>query len=723
MLHTLLCAALALGGGHAALHPAKADLFLELGPGKELLSAREHAPFNKLFADEEMKKLYGLLEGFKLPVQALSEATIPSAIFGEASPLRAMQKASFSASGLDELGGEGAHVALEGVIDFADAGGATAALDALDGWKAIARSSDAALAKECKLGEHTCALRWYAAGDTPLAALGRVGEKAAAKAQAPFWFAQDGARLYMGALETTPEQISARIDGKQPGLPEEQQLFAGSEAMSPSSGTPLYRLWSDLDLQGLLHSPMLAGNESLVRALLPTLLPYAGAKGFWRVELRGERFVTESVYQRHEGFENKAFGAGIADVTAARYVPKEAVGAWVTNVDGASLENEIRDLVGATLSKVAGAAPDALKELPLLADGLGTHAAFYLLPINGISAIVPRAFLAVELKDKARFEAALKLWAAKLAQLEPQARVIDKPYRKLTCVSISFGKEAESEAAPSASPLGGMTPDMSLSPTIVVFEDRVLFSIKKNYAQSETRRIADGKSTELHPISNPETFPKGVFEASAMDWGGYFGKLLDIAKGLAPMAAGMMGENAPQIDASALPGSATLARFFKPTTSWSKHLPDGRVYTYAESSFGPETPLEIALFASAAGSVMKQRAVQSLDGGAALPKTSEPEPQIDAAALETQSALLLVKSGLAIYKIENAKLPAKLEDLLAPSANYPDGYLAPKKEVPKDGWGRALAFKPDADGKRFLLYSFGPDGKDDNGAGDDLKAR
>ncbi len=81
-----------------------------------------------------------------------------------------------------------------------------------------------------------------------------------------------------------------------------------------------------------------------------------------------------------------------------------------------------------------------------------------------------------------------------------------------------------------------------------------------------------------------------------------------------------------------------------------------------------------------------------------------------------------MKGGIAIYKIENAKLPAKLEDLLAPSTNYPDGYLAPQKSLPKDGWGHALAFKPEADGKRFLLYSLGPDGKDDGGAGDDVKA-
>ena len=356
--------------------------------------------------------------------------------------------------------------------------------------------------------------------------------------------------------------------------------------------------------------------------------------------------------------------------------------------------------------------------MPPLIDGLGTHAAFYLLPVNSIQALVPRAFLAVELKDKQKFEAALSAWAAKLAQVAPQAKVVDKPYRKLACVSISVGKEGEEQAAPSASPLGGLTPDMSLSPTIVVFDDRVLFGIKKTYAQAETRRIADGKSVELHEIANAETFPKEVFEASVMDWGGLFGKLLDIAKSLAPMAAGMMGENAPKIDANALPGSATLARYLKPSTSWSKRLADGRIYTRAESSFGPETPLELALFASAAGPLMKARAAQPQ-----APITAPaPEPASDDVAIATQAALLLAKTGIAVYKIDNAKLPATLETLLTPTDRYPDGYLAPQKSVPKDGWGHALVFKPDADGKRFLLYSLGPDGKDAGGAGDDVKA-
>src|SRR5689334_5688960 len=118
MLLALLCAALATGGGHSPLHPAGADLYLEIGSPKDAWAARDRAPFNKLFADEELKKLYALLEGFKLPVQGFGETAFPAALFGEASPFRALQRASFSASGLDELSGmNAASIGLEGVCD------------------------------------------------------------------------------------------------------------------------------------------------------------------------------------------------------------------------------------------------------------------------------------------------------------------------------------------------------------------------------------------------------------------------------------------------------------------------------------------------------------------------------------------------------------------------------------------------------------------------------
>lgn len=749
MLQALLIS-LALAGSHSVLHPANADLYLELSAPKELLAARARAPWSRLFADPDMQKLGALLEGFHVPLAEIVATARPEELVGEQSPLRQLQQASFSISGLDRLAqaADLERVEFEGVLDFTDAAAAASALHLAESSKFLVACDETSLASRCKFGEHECALRWFrgAAADMP-AALASAGGKAAQRTaeNGRIWIAQDGARLYVGAMATTPESAAARSNGSAPGLPEESKLFAGAESFSPSSGTPIYRLWADLELPQLAQGSTLAGlddeQRSLARWILPLVLPHAGAKGSWRVEMRGERFVSEAVFQRYPGFESKSIGLAPVDPAAARFVPKEAVGAWVTSVDPKLFESELRSTILASLAKpraavrgsegnasnaendagaeLARKAAELAKDLPPLSDGLGTQAAFYLLPINSLQAFLPRAFLAVELKDKAKFEAALETWITKLGGLDPRLKIANKPYRKLTCVTLSTGKDDE-EAAAKAGPLGAMAPDMNPSPTLVVFEDRVLFGVKKAYVQSETRRIADGKSTEVHPFASDGRIPKDCFEASTMDWGGFFGKLLDVVKQLVPMAAGMMGPNAPQIDATALPGSATLARYFKPTNSWSKRLADGRVYTFSESSFGPETPLEMGAFAAAAFSVVSKK------GFGAPPATAQPaEPETatdprDDPALKSIASMLAVKTGIAVYRSQKNKLPEKLEDLLQPTDSFPGGFLAPEKSVPLDGWGHALVFKPDGDGRKFRLYSCGADGKDDGGTNDDV---
>jgi hypothetical protein len=78
---------------------------------------------------------------------------------------------------------------------------------------------------------------------------------------------------------------------------------------------------------------------------------------------------------------------------------------------------------------------------------------------------------------------------------------------------------------------------------------------------------------------------------------------------------------------------------------------------------------------------------------------------------------LAVAIALAAYRAENGKYPAKLD------------HLAPKylPVVPLDLYrGRALIYKPDDKG--YLLYSVGPNGKDEGGKrnepdGDDLSVR
>ncbi len=65
----------------------------------------------------------------------------------------------------------------------------------------------------------------------------------------------------------------------------------------------------------------------------------------------------------------------------------------------------------------------------------------------------------------------------------------------------------------------------------------------------------------------------------------------------------------------------------------------------------------------------------------------------------------------------NGGVPSSLDQLLAPSDAYPDGCLG-KSSIPSDPWGNVYTYKTTASG--YVLWSFGPNGTDESGMGDDI---
>lgn len=104
--------------------------------------------------------------------------------------------------------------------------------------------------------------------------------------------------------------------------------------------------------------------------------------------------------------------------------------------------------------------------------------------------------------------------------------------------------------------------------------------------------------------------------------------------------------------------------------------------------------------------------------GLHLPGPAEPTDPINRALLsvsasarwkdvecETQNELLLVTLALHTFHLENGRYPATLAEL-APA------YL---KKLPDDSYGIQSTFQYHIQGKSYILYSVGPDGKDDGG--------
>jgi general secretion pathway protein G len=75
-------------------------------------------------------------------------------------------------------------------------------------------------------------------------------------------------------------------------------------------------------------------------------------------------------------------------------------------------------------------------------------------------------------------------------------------------------------------------------------------------------------------------------------------------------------------------------------------------------------------------------------------------------------------AGMTVFKLSEGRYPDSIDDLVRPTASYPDGCLG-KSEAPVDPWGHAYNFRLNERGKPFL-WSSGPDGVDQGGEGDDI---
>jgi hypothetical protein len=219
--------------------------------------------------------------------------------------------------------------------------------------------------------------------------------------------------------------------------------------------------------------------------------------------------------------------------------------------------------------------------------------------------------------------------------------------------------------------------------------------------------------------------------------------MYDLGRGFLPMLAqgGKMS-----IDASTLPTAAELFRYLKPSTSFSTRI-DGKLYTYAASSFGPETPLAALALAAGISNYGQKKAAEIAASAAILPggeqfeakgeiraghvvsvgKDGESVPSGDkdpiggAARTATLSALRDVKTGLAVYRSQVGRVPDTLDELLKGTDAFPNGFLE-GGAVPKDGWKHALVYAAQDKGEHYTLRSCGPNGIDEHGSGDDVIA-
>jgi hypothetical protein len=169
-------------------------------------------------------------------------------------------------------------------------------------------------------------------------------------------------------------------------------------------------------------------------------------------------------------------------------------------------------------------------------------------------------------------------------------------------------------------------------------------------------------------------------------------------------------------DVSLLPTGEAIAQHLFGTVQLSYRVGDRAHMTQSRGPFGPETVLAMGgLVAVGAGMIAYQQqhkaATDAHQRKAA--KTAKGDP-----VKQAQHDLADVTASITVYIITNNKPPASLDELTKPTPDYPKGYTQ-GQPIPVDPWGHAYAYT--TDGKdNYKIWSFGPNGVDDHGTGDDV---
>jgi len=741
-------------GGHAVLHPSDANLYLELPDLPGMLAAYEDAPLVKLLADPELGRFVAgfagedpetfrldrvvrdaIADGIEgLPLEAqhalelLQSAEAVSLSLGSGDVLAVARDLAEGVISEEEFG----FIMLEEVgalivVEFSDADSAVAAEELLTTAIASAHTGLIKSARTRSLLGTECEVHDYALGTEDTA-------------QVLFWTGASAGKLLIGFGRSTPEELSSRADHPQAALQGDAGFQRGRAAFRVEHGAAIYECF--FRLEGMTELVMLgmfeeaAEDRALVRAILEHLLPADRVETHSITRLVGGRFVSESLESTAAGDPGPVCCTGPVGPDSFDMIPADAVGLWVTNIDPAALRREVTTLLaGLTGQDAATLFAEAQAKWGLdpedVFGSLGERMAFYCLPLSGLT--LPKVHVALELKDPAAFERGVDGLGAIVAELtEGEVKVDSKPYRKTPVICLAPKKGLGEMASASGGPpqLAMLAPaflDPQLS--IAVLPDRAVLGISPTYVKREIKRLLGDADSARHPLaSSAGAFPADAVAVGYADWGALIGGVYNAARSFLPMVAQMAGPEFP-FDPTDLPEAELITKHFQPSISWRRRV-EGGLYAYSESSFGPE--IALALIGAGVGGALAIRTMSEAEDPMIIEVDPPEEPVLGDAVEEkpaagdeaerTRAALMDVKLALVVYHGDQGRYPATLDALLLPTASFPQGFLG-GEALPADGWGRALRYRPGADGGDFALWSKGPDGVDQDGAGDDLVAR
>jgi hypothetical protein len=418
-----------------------------------------------------------------------------------------------------------------------------------------------------------------------------------------------------------------------------------------------------------------------------------------------------------EGEEEAAAASSHTDIQAdwLADLPDDAMLSYAMTIDGAELAALVSGVIQrvATVDSALGSIEEKLGfSLEGFFEGLGPRLLVSVQPIMGLG--LPPTLLWVDSEDPAGFVQDFEALASAIGEVVPGVGARTRDYR------IKNKDTGERITVPYT--ILTLPPDLMgnmgmLSPKVAFaqLEGRLIFSLSSTALKGELKRILGGGTPKMRDFLGKYDIdlPSGSRSLVVFDWGVFFSKLLLLAKMLGPMA----GDALP-FDLNLLPPPETFGRYLKPTLHLGRRVEGGFLREH-RSPFGVLTWGGLVAGALIVGRVSAggPTVIASADAQPLRHSGSTEDPLQDDAYASSEAVLRDLKSGLAIYKIENGSLPESLDLLVAPTEAYPKGYLA-RPTLPKDGWDNDFRYVKESNGYR--LWSIGADGLDQKGDGDDL---
>lgn len=599
MIHALgflLTLSLTAQGGptHADLHPAGADVYLELGDVGALVIALDKAPLARFLRDERLKPL-------------LSELGQPAD-----RSLKDLVKFGLSASlpeGKAEAWLDGLKTVSVSMVALGPGSDTTAAF----GFQALAdlTTPEQAQALQAVLVARAPKHEPMTSG-LPGAECLHMGDRAADD----LWCAVVGARLVVGGSADKPEDFTARAEKKLAGLAGKETFKQQLAALAPSGGTPV--LWFALarpltDILATMKKEGAGAGEMDFLNQIPSALNPLGSARVARMQLVGDRFVTEMF-----SIETTATTEKPVDPAWLEAVPSGQMIVYSSAFDGAAAGKRMRELLAkdeqsaaalAALEQKLGYGPE--KVLARLGPGLTVYAA-------SLAALgLPETRAWIDCDDPAAFTTEFEALVSALGETLPGYTAKTKPYKLK-----QSGSEEKIEVPvttlslpPGAIPI----PMITLAPSFAPVGKKLVFGLSSMDVKNELKRVHSGDGEAIVAGVNPLaamglTLPAEARSVFVMDWAKLLGGLLGTVKAFAGMAP---PEQMP-FDLAKLPPGEMFAEYFKPTFQYSRVVPGGR-YRRHEASFGPETWFGMVAGGMAAVQAQKQAPQSAAPAGAPPP--------------------------------------------------------------------------------------------------------